>query len=64
MSTPVKEETLEHGIAGAFYSSDGERYQPVMECTCGFSTGRQMDWEEAGAMLDEHLQKAIRGRTE
>lgn len=45
----------EHGIAAAFYSSDGEHYRPVLECLCGYSTGRQYDWEEAGALLDAHL---------
>lgn len=45
-----------HGIAAAYYSSDGVRYRPVMECSCGFHTGRDsISWEEAGAVFDEHL---------
>lgn len=47
----------EHGIAGAFYSSDGERYLPVMECTCGYSTGRCSDWAGAGESFDDHLKE-------
>lgn len=45
----------QHGIAGAYYSSNGEQYQPAMECMCGWSTGRQFNWEDAGVMFDEHL---------
>lgn len=53
-----KKADTQHGIAGAFYASDGERYLPCMECSCGWSTGRQLDWEEAGAELDIHLKEA------
>lgn len=52
------EKQEQHGIAAAFYSSDGERYIPVLECLCGFSNGRDVfDWEQAGAELDQHLKE-------
>lgn len=44
----------QHNV-GAIYSSNGEKYMPVLDCSCGFSTGRCSDWEEAGASLDEHV---------
>lgn len=50
----------EHGILSAFYASDGERYRPIMECTCGWSNGlTALSWEEAGAAFDEHLNPPV-----
>lgn len=45
----------EHSIT-AIYSSNGEKYCPVLECSCGFSTGRCDDWSEAGELFDDHVQ--------
>jgi len=47
-------EHVEHRLM-AYFSSDGERYKPVMDCTCGFDTGRCDSFAEAGEMVDEHL---------
>ena len=53
-----------HGLKEAlYYGGPGEPYfQPVMECTCGWSTERSMNWEEAGRSFDEHLEQ-IKRRT-
>lgn len=47
-----------HGVEGAYYAGGpGEPYyQPVILCTCGWSTGRCENWEEAGALFDAHLE--------
>ena len=56
----MSEEVNKHRILAAFYASDGERYRPVMECSCGWSNGfTAVSWEEAGAAFDEHLNPAI-----
>ena len=49
--------TSEHGVDFAGYGGgSGEPYyQPVMQCLCGYSTGRQESWEDCGRMFDEHL---------
>lgn len=46
-----------HGITLACYAGgSGEPYfQPYMECSCGFSTGRQGCWRDAGEAMDRHL---------
>ncbi len=53
-------EDEEHGISAACYAGGpGEPYyQPVMECLCGFSTGRCDSWEDAGREFDDHLAEA------
>lgn len=45
---------IEHDVS-AYYSSDGDKYRPVMECSCGFISGRCSDWEEAGIKMDNHF---------
>ena len=30
-------------------------YQAVMECSCGFSTERCANWEDAGRQMDQHI---------
>lgn len=45
----------------AFYSSDGNEYLPVLDCSCGFSTGRCPSWSSAGDAFDDHV-KEISGR--
>ena len=30
-------------------------YQAVMQCGCGFSTDRCANWEDAGRLMDHHL---------
>ena len=57
----IKIEQDGHGIEVAFYASDGEHYFPVMECLCGWDTGRCIDWEDAGNQLDGHLGTAAPG---
>jgi len=56
---PVKidSDARAHGIEQAFYcGGPGEPYyQPVMECMCGFSTGRCASWQMAGRVFDLHL---------
>lgn len=49
-------ESSKHGIGGAYYVSNGEQYQPCIECCCGWSTEGE-SWEEAGRELDEHLEE-------
>lgn len=49
----------EHKI-GAVYSLqfDGTPYgkhMPVLDCSCGYWTCRCDTWEEAGRMMDNHL---------
>jgi hypothetical protein len=51
-------ESVHHGVEGAFYNSDGEKYLPVIDCLCGWSTGRQFNWEDAGAEFDRHLKES------
>ena len=48
---------LAHGLEAVSYvGGPGEPYfQPVMECMCGYSTGRCMCWADAGRELDRHL---------
>lgn len=48
---------IEHGIALAVYAGGpGEPYyRPVIECSCGYSTGRQASWQFAGKLFDLHL---------
>lgn len=38
-------------------------YQPQMDCSCGYSTGRCEDWAEAGLEIDKHIAE-IREREE
>jgi hypothetical protein len=48
---------LAHGLENAFYmGAPGDMsLHPVMECMCGFSTGRCLSWCAAGRALDVHL---------
>lgn len=50
---------VEHGPT-AFYAGGGGEpyYQPVIECLCGYSTGRCDDWALAGTLYDVHLKEA------
>ena len=56
MTKQPNQQTVEHGPQ-AFYSSDGERYCPVIDCLCEWTTGRQFNWEECGALFDQHLEQ-------
>jgi len=57
--TTHRTENAAHGIENAFYAGGpGKPYfQPVMECCCGFSTGRCFHWEDAGHRMDVHLRE-------
>ena len=47
----------EHGIHAFYAGGPGEPYyQPVLDCTCGFSSGRCDSWKEAGSLIDSHLE--------
>lgn len=48
-----------HGVEGACYSGGPgvPYYQPVLMCTCGWTSGRCDNWEEAGGLFDEHLEE-------
>ena len=48
---------VEHGPASIYYAGGPGTvyYQPVIECLCGWSTGRCDNWTEAGQYLDSHL---------
>ncbi|QNI37511.1 hypothetical protein [Edaphobacter albus] len=48
-------EQVQHGPKEAGYSSDGEKYRPYIDCLCGFSTGRCINWMDAGEVFDDHL---------
>ncbi len=51
------EDLQEHGITAFYAGGPGyPYYQPVLECTCGFSSGRCDNWEEAGECMDSHLE--------
>jgi hypothetical protein len=53
---------VEHGIEVACYSNSGFGYQPHIVCLCGWNTEHACDnWEDAGAMLDEHLAETANG---
>lgn len=44
-----------HEISACYSGGPGEPYyRPVLQCSCGFSTGRQDAWEDAGRVFDEH----------
>ncbi len=46
----------EHGITAFYAGGPGEPYyQPVLECSCGFSSYRCDSWEDAGSAIDAHL---------
>lgn len=50
------EEGAEHEFEFCFLGGLGEPYyQPFVSCSCGWKSGRVETFEEAGAMLDEHL---------
>ena len=55
---------VEHGIAGALYSGDGEKYHPNLVCLCGWMVGLVADsWEQAGEEMDNHLAETRRWST-
>ncbi len=50
------EDQQEHGIIAFYSGGPGEPYyRPVLECSCGFSSGRSDSWEDAGSAVDAHL---------
>ena len=50
---------VEHEVTAVYSGGPGEPYyQPEILCSCGFSTGRELTWAEAGAAYDEHLQES------
>lgn len=52
----------EHGVEAYYAGGPGvPYYQPVLSCTCGWSSGRCDDWEEAGQLLDLHLAETRAG---
>ncbi|MFC6645484.1 hypothetical protein ACFQBQ_07765 [Granulicella cerasi] len=49
-----------HGIEHATYYSNGERWVPAMECSCGFSTGMGHEcWATVGEDFDAHLAEVM-----
>ena len=58
------DDTTRHGIAGGSYDNLGflafGHRCPVLRCLCGFETGggAAESWEEAGSILDGHLEEA------
>lgn len=48
----------EHKVE-AFYSSDGMAYYPVLSCSCGYTTERCDDWEDAGREFDGHRRQIL-----
>lgn len=47
---------LEHGIEAAYYANGPEyKFKPVVDCLCGWSSGRQSNLEDAGRLYDEHI---------
>ena len=48
----------EHAIEAYYSGGPGEPYyQPVMSCSCGWSSRRQESWEETGRLMDEHIKE-------
>ncbi len=57
-----EESEVEHGVTAYYAGGPGEPYyQPVLDCLCGYSTGRSDGWSEAGAIMDLHLSRVKRG---
>lgn len=54
------ENETQHGIKFAYYSNSPAGLRPTLECLCGESF-KEIDWESAGAMLDEHLDEIEKG---
>lgn len=52
--TGQEQATTTHEIS-AYYSSDGQRFLPVLECSCGYVV-RHKSWEQVGIWMDSHLQ--------
>lgn len=51
-----EEEQPTHEFDFCFLGGPGELYyQPCVSCSCGWRSGRVETFEEAGAMLDQHL---------
>lgn len=63
---PIPDKEVLHGISEAWYAGGPGHpyYQPVMDCLCGWSTGRQPSWETAGEYLDSHLEESINATKE
>ena len=50
----------EHSVEAYYSGGHGDPYyQPVLSCSCGFSSGRQFNWQDAGAELDKHLMAVV-----
>jgi len=59
-----KDETEEHGIAGAVYTLvQSGQYEPTLSCLCGESF-QGYNWEDAGHQLDNHLEDTLAGEKE
>lgn len=55
--------SLEHNIEAYYSAGPGEPYyQPVIGCSCGFSSGRCKNWEEAGEAMDRHIREITASR--
>lgn len=50
----------DHGIEGGAYRRGPDGKTPTLFCLCGHEADGAT-WEEAGAALDAHLEKALRG---
>lgn len=52
----------EHGVEACYSGGPGEPYyRPVLDCLCGFSSGRCDNWEEAGSLMDAHISQVRNG---
>lgn len=53
------EPEVEHSVTALYSGGPGEPYfQPVIECSCGWGSGRCESWAEAGGLYDDHLAEA------
>jgi hypothetical protein len=56
--TTPPDEPQEHAVEACYSGGPGVRYyMPCMLCSCGWTSGRCDTFEEAGALLDEHLEE-------
>jgi len=55
VSTTFRSDQL-HEVSCCYAGGPGAPYyQPTMNCSCGFSSGRCENWEEAGQAMDIHI---------
>lgn len=53
---PIPTDDDPHAVFASYSGGPGVVYYlPVLDCSCGYSTGRCEDWEAVGREFDEHM---------